>query len=79
MVTKMITNLKGSYPTIYRTLIAERNIVMAMRLLELLRKPEHERILAVVGAGHEEEIARIVSEGYRKIDVIGPRLAKDNT
>ncbi len=54
LVKKMVDEVQKKYPNVYTTLILERNIYMAQRLHQLLHT--NETILAVVGAGHEEEI-----------------------
>jgi len=56
LITKMIAHIEKRYPSIYKTLIEERNVIMITRLKQLfLRKPDA-TIVAVVGAGHKEAI-----------------------
>ena len=54
IIRKMIDGIKVRYPNIYRVLIDERNKFMASRLYILSRQNPTKKILAVVGAGHEE-------------------------
>ena len=46
----------------YKVLIEERNIVMAENLSALMEKNEDKKILAIVGAGHEDEILRLIKK-----------------
>lgn len=61
MIDKLITQMKDRYPSLYLTLVKERNEYLAKRLQALSKLPE-ERILAVLGAGHVKEIARILEK-----------------
>jgi len=73
IVAKLIKQVKVRYPSVYRVLIAERNNVMA-RNLSVLMKEFPGTIVAVVGAGHEEEIIRLIKR-YKdnKIEFVGKR------
>ena len=46
--------VKERYPNFYRVLVEDRNKYMAKKLFKLMRN--YNKIVAVVGAGHEEEI-----------------------
>ncbi len=59
LIQKLISDVKKKYPSVYTTLIAERNIYMAKRLHSLLQNNEG-TIIGVIGAGHEEEIITLV-------------------
>lgn len=61
VIKKMISFVKKRYPNVYKVLIEERNEVMAKRLKWLIENEEG-IILAVVGAGHEEEILRLMKK-----------------
>ncbi|MBL7100984.1 MAG: TraB/GumN family protein [Nanoarchaeota archaeon] len=54
----LIDKVKQDYPSFYKVLIEERNIVMSKNLYKLMSfgKP----IVAVIGAGHEKEIIRLI-------------------
>ncbi|MBS3131421.1 TraB/GumN family protein [Candidatus Woesearchaeota archaeon] len=62
VIEKMMAKVKDRYPNVYKTLIEERNSVMAKNLAKMLAKEPDKKILAVVGAGHEEEIIRLVEK-----------------
>jgi pheromone shutdown-related protein TraB len=60
LVSKLIGMVRIRYPSIYRILVEERNIVMAQNLTFLMRNNPDKKILAVVGAGHETELLSLV-------------------
>lgn len=62
LVAKMIRQVQRRYPNLYRVLVTERNQVMARRLAYLMKHHPDERIIAVVGAGHEQELVRLVRQ-----------------
>ena len=62
VIRKLIGKVKKRYPNIYRVLIEERNEAMAAKLKRLMSDNEDKKILAVVGAGHEEEIISILKK-----------------
>ncbi|MBN2881624.1 TraB/GumN family protein [Candidatus Woesearchaeota archaeon] len=69
MIRELMLKMKSDFPTIYSVLVEERNYLMARRLYFLMHK--NRRVLAVVGAGHEEDIIKIVSSYFDShIDVV---------
>jgi pheromone shutdown-related protein TraB len=50
------------YPNFYKVLVEERNIVMANNLAHLMKTYPDEKIIAIVGAGHEEEMMKIIKK-----------------
>lgn len=66
LITKLLEETKKSYPGIYKALVEERNEIMAENLASIMRENPDASILAVVGAGHEEEIKRILAEKMRQ-------------
>ncbi len=60
IIKKMINKVKKRYPNIYKVLIEERDYIMGNNLKELMVKNEDKKILAIVGAGHEEDLIRII-------------------
>ncbi len=65
LVAKVLGRLKVRYPGIYSALVEERNVHMASALADIMRKNPETNVLAVVGAGHEEEIERLVKENLK--------------
>ncbi|MBW2972559.1 TraB/GumN family protein [Candidatus Woesearchaeota archaeon] len=71
LVTKLIKHLKDRYPNVYDVLVRERNAVMANNLAKLMHRYPDETVLAVVGAGHEEEMIELVRKRLEgKADVV---------
>ncbi|MBR9683200.1 hypothetical protein GOV03_01550 [Candidatus Woesearchaeota archaeon] len=66
MIQVLIKQLKQRYPSIYKVLIQERNEVIAKNLAKLIEKHPQEKILAVIGAGHEVEILKLIQKKYFK-------------
>ena len=60
VIKKLIQKVKERYPNIYRVLIQERNEVMARNLIEIQQRFPDSRVVAIVGAGHEEDIINII-------------------
>ncbi|MBN1377041.1 TraB/GumN family protein [Candidatus Woesearchaeota archaeon] len=67
IIKKILVYLKKRYPGIHKVLIEERNEVMAKRILFLINNFPEEKILVVVGAGHEEGLFDIISNTKRKL------------
>ena len=65
LIKKMIGKVKKRYPNIYKVLIVDRNRVMAKKLKKLMLENSDEKILAIIGAGHEKEIIDLIN----KIDI----------
>ena len=62
LVRKLIKQLEKRYPNVYDVLVRQRNKVMANNLAKLLLRFPDENILAVVGAGHEEELLKMIKK-----------------
>ncbi len=72
VVKKLINQVKVRYPSIYKVLIKDRNYIMARNLSLLRRKFPDQKIVAVVGAGHEDEILRLVDKiDSSRIEFVG--------
>ena len=66
VIEKMIDKLKGRYPSIYKTLVEDRNRYMVRKLVKLSRNNPDKKILAVVGAGHKKGMKEL----FNKFDVV---------
>ena len=60
IIRKLIDKVRIRYPNIYKVLIEERNEVMANNLEKIMAENEGSKILAIIGAGHEEDIIEII-------------------
>ena len=62
IIKELIEQVKHRYPNVYKVLIDERNKIMAANLSKLIASHPDKKIVAVVGAGHEEEIMGMVKQ-----------------
>lgn len=62
IIKKLTGKVKKRYPNIYNVLVVERNEIMAKNLAKLCSDYPESKILAIIGAGHEKEIMKIVKE-----------------
>ncbi len=62
VVKAIMKYMKKRYPNIHRVLVEERNNVMAANLFRIMNENPNKKILAVVGAGHEEELERLTGK-----------------
>lgn len=62
LISKLINTVKKRYPNIYKVLVKERNEIMARKLNQLMENHPEQTILAIVGAGHEEEIIKLIKK-----------------
>lgn len=69
VVEKMISKVKGRYPNVYHVLVEERNHVMIRNLRTLQARHPDKRIVAVVGAGHEQALKHAFSSSSDSVSV----------
>ncbi len=60
IIKKLIGKVKKRYPNIYKVLIEERNQIMAKNLKKIMENNQDKKILAIIGAGHEDEIIKLI-------------------
>ena len=60
LINMMMKKVKQDYPNVYNVLIEERNNIMSENLFKLMNINEKDKIFAIVGAGHEEDIIKII-------------------
>jgi pheromone shutdown-related protein TraB len=65
LITTLIKKVKKRYPNIHRVLVVERNKVMARNLANIHLEFPEDKIVAVVGAGHEEAILKLYKQEIR--------------
>lgn len=66
VIDKLIGEVKVRYPNVYRVLVAERNEFMAHRLARIREQFPDDLVVAVVGAGHEREIAELLKRYLKR-------------
>ena len=62
LIAGVLQKIKKSYPSFYGVLVEERNRHMAARLAHIMKTNPGSHVLAVVGAGHEDELAGLVRD-----------------
>ncbi len=67
LIHKMMGQLKRRFPSVYRTLVEDRNKYMVRKIVGLLRQHPGKKILVIVGAGHKEGMEELLL----KVDVVG--------
>lgn len=60
-VEKILKLFKSKYPKIYKVLVEDRNKIMAEHLSSMILST-NKKILAVVGAGHKQELNNLVKQ-----------------
>ncbi|MCF7866531.1 TraB/GumN family protein [Candidatus Woesearchaeota archaeon] len=63
LINKLMGLMKNRYPGFYNALVEDRNKYMAKKLFVLLRDNPDKKIMAIVGAGHEEGM-------YKHLDML---------
>lgn len=62
VIKKLVGMVKERYPNVYKVLIEERNKVMANNLHNITSKYPDKKILAIIGAGHEDDILDLIKK-----------------
>jgi pheromone shutdown protein TraB len=66
LITELMSQLRLRYPGLYSVLVEERNKYMAIKLKNIMTAHEDMKILAVVGAGHEEDLVAAIKECFQR-------------
>ncbi len=66
LITKMMHHMKKNYPSLYKTLVEDRNRYMVKQLIKLMHEHPDKKILAIVGAGHESGMKELLL----KVDIV---------
>jgi pheromone shutdown-related protein TraB len=62
MIELMIKEVRKKYPNFYKVLVEDRNKVMANNLAALMNMFPDKRILAIVGAGHGNDLLKLIKQ-----------------
>ena len=60
IIKKLTEKLRQRYPNVYKTLIEERNIVLADNLKNLMDANPEKKILVILGAGHIDDVVELL-------------------
>ncbi len=66
IIKELMAETKKRYPGIYKSLVEERNEIMAANIYRIMIENPDSKILAVVGAGHEDEILKMVEDKFKE-------------
>ena len=66
IIQQLTSKVKKRYPRIYKVLVTERNEIMAKRLAGIMQQRPEDTILAIIGAGHEKEMMKLIKKYYLK-------------
>jgi len=66
VIAKIIDQMKKQYPSVYKTIISDRDKYMVKQLVKIMRAHPEKKILAVVGAGHQEGMEKLLL----KVDIV---------
>ncbi len=66
LIEEMIKKVNTRYPSFHKALIEERNAYMAKALYNLIENNKELGIIAIVGAGHEDELIAIIKKEAEK-------------
>ena len=61
-IIKAMKIIKKRFPSLYRVLVEERNIIMSQNIKRLISENPEQPIIVVVGAGHKEGIFRLLNK-----------------
>jgi pheromone shutdown-related protein TraB len=62
LIKKLLGLLKKRYPGVYRVLVEERNKILALKLKTLLENYPDQKIMVVLGSGHEDEVLYLIKK-----------------
>ena len=62
IIRKLTLKLKERYPNVHKVLIEERNSVIAGNLRNLINSNPDKKILAILGAGHVDDVLELVKK-----------------
>jgi pheromone shutdown-related protein TraB len=59
-IDEIIKEMRNKFPTLFKVLLDDRNIYMANQLKKISKDNPDSKIIAVVGAGHEKDIKKLI-------------------
>jgi pheromone shutdown protein TraB len=69
IIKELLKKTKKRYPGFYKALVQERNVYMAKNLYKIMNKYKEEKIVGLVGAGHEKEMISLIKKEEAKQNV----------
>ncbi|MBN2518154.1 MAG: TraB/GumN family protein [Candidatus Altiarchaeota archaeon] len=68
-VDALLGQLRAEFPTIYRVLVGERDVIMASNITKLLER--YDRVLVVVGLGHIGGMKKLFAQKGVRVEILG--------
>ena len=65
-IKKLTKEFKKRYPSLHQVLVVDRNEAMAKNLYKLSTKEPDKQILAIIGAGHKEDILNLLKNAEKE-------------
>ncbi len=65
VIHQLLTATKKRYPNVYKVLVEERNQIMAKNLNRVIQDYPDQKVIAIVGAGHEKAIIDLIKHENR--------------
>lgn len=64
LVKELTEEVRKNYPNIYKVLVEERNLIIARNISRILKKFPKQKVFAVLGAGHEDEVLGMIKKRF---------------
>jgi len=64
VIKKLTDEVRVKYPNVYNVLVSERNVVLARNISKILKENPTSKVFAIIGAGHEEEVIRMIKHKF---------------
>ncbi len=64
VIKNMVLEVKEKYPSVYKVLISDRNVVIARNVAKLMKKFPDKKLFLIIGAGHEEEVIDMLKRKF---------------
>ncbi|MFT4343985.1 MAG: TraB domain-containing protein [Candidatus Woesearchaeota archaeon] len=78
LILRLMKRVKTKYPNVYRVLVHERNVFMAKKISELAVQFPESTIVGVVGAGHKDEMEKLIEKTVLTMKKNIPKQSQDS-
>jgi len=67
IIRGLLEEVKKRYPNVYKVLVKERNYAIAKNLYTIMKQEQEKKIIAIIGAGHEEEVVELIKKHEKNL------------
>ena len=67
IIRGLLEEVKKRYPNVYKVLVKERNYAIAKNLHTIMKQEQEKKIIAIIGAGHEEEVVELIKKHEKNL------------